>query len=81
LKTEPDEVLDLRNFLGPVALLKVTNVFRELLPNQVLEIVVGDLDMKNDLFKVLKAFSYEIIDVDEHETFCRIWLKKHEKNP
>ncbi|GEM_PF-2756060 len=76
LKAAADEVLDLRDSIGPVALLEFTKVFRELLPNQVLEILVGDIDLKNDLFKVLKAFSYEIINIDEQETFCRIWLRK-----
>ncbi len=72
-----DEILDLRDSIGPVALLEFSKVFRELLPNQVLEIVVGDIDVKNDLFKVLKAFSCEIVGVDEQETFCRIKLRKH----
>ena len=73
----PDQFLDLRGFISPVALLEFTKVFRELLPNQVVEILVGDLDIKKDLFKVLKAFSYELLDVDEQETFCRIKLRKH----
>lgn len=73
---QPDEILDLREFLGPVALLEVTNVFRGLHPNQIVEIIVGDLGMKKEIFKVLKAFSYELVKVDEHETFCRIFLKK-----
>jgi len=77
LEIVPDQFLDLREFISPVALLEFTNVFRELLPNQVVEILVGDLDIKKDLFKVLKAFSYELLDVDEQETFCRIKLRKH----
>jgi len=77
LEIVPDQFLDLREFISPVALLEFTKVFRELLPNQVVEILVGDLDMKKDLFKVLKAFSYELLDVDEQETFCRIKLRKH----
>lgn len=76
MEITPNQILDLRKFISPVALLEFTKVFRALLPNQVVEILVGDLDMKEDLFKVLKAFSYELINIDEQETFCRIKLRK-----
>jgi len=79
LGSEPHEVLDLRNFLRPVALLEVTNVFRELLPSEVLEVIVGDLDTRDDLLRVLKAVPHEIIDVDEQGSFWRILVKKGEQ--
>jgi len=61
LKKEPDHILDLRGAIPPITLLKVTQVFREMKPYEILEIFCRDPDTRIDIFKVLPPFSYKLI--------------------
>jgi len=65
LNRQADHTLDLRGFIVPIALLKVSQVFREMLPEQTLEIHCHDEDIKCDLLKILPAFSYELVFAEE----------------
>jgi TusA-related sulfurtransferase len=79
LKLKADHILDFRGTITPISLLKLTQTFREMEPNEVLEILGSDLDSRNDLFKVLPSESYDLIFLDVVEQgayFYRIQLKK-----
>jgi len=78
LKPKADHFLDLRGAISPISLLKVTQAFREMKPNEILEILVGDPDTRKDLFKVLPDFSYELIIIEEMErgSSYRVQMKK-----
>jgi TusA-related sulfurtransferase len=79
LKREADHILDFRGSITSISLLKLTQTFREMKTNEVLEILGSNLDTRSDLFKVLPDDSYELIFldvVDEEEYFYRIQLKK-----
>ncbi len=73
--------LDFRGSITPITLLKVTQTFLKMSPDEVIEIQGSDPDTKQDLFRVLPESSYELISVDVTETkgsqdFYRILLKK-----
>jgi len=68
--------LDLRGLFVPVSLLKVTQAFRRLRPGETLEIVASDVETRKDLFKVLDASHYELIDLQDGMRFYRVLLRK-----
>jgi len=78
LKPKADHFLDLRGAISPITLLKVTQAFREMKPNEILEILVGDPDTQKDLFKILPDLSYELITFEEmeRENSVRVQMKK-----
>jgi TusA-related sulfurtransferase len=65
LKTKSDYILDLRGAIPPITLLKVSQVFREMRPKEILEILCKDADTRCDLFKVLPLLAYEVLDIGE----------------
>lgn len=65
MKQKSDYILDLRSAIPPITLLKVSQVFREMKPKEILEILCQDPDTRCDLFKVLPPLSYEVLDIDE----------------
>ena len=79
MKREADHVLDFRGSITSISLLKLTQTFREMKANEVLEILGSNLDTRSDLFKVLPDDSYDLIFLDvveEEDYFFRIQLKK-----
>ena len=62
---KPDHILDLRGSIPPISLLKVSQAFRAMEEQEVLEILCRDLDTRTDIFKVLPSFSYELILMEE----------------
>jgi len=79
LKIKPDHILDLRGAIPPITLLKASQVFREMKPHEILEILCRDPDTRTDLFKVLPPFSYELIvmeELEEDKSSFRLQMKK-----
>ena len=79
MKRKANHYLDFRGSITSISLLKLIQTFREMKPNEVLEILGSDLDARSDLFKVLPDDAYELIFLDvveEGEYFYRIQLKK-----
>jgi TusA-related sulfurtransferase len=71
-----DHSLDIRTTIYPLALLKASHAFREMKSGETMEIVLGDVDAREYLFKVLPASLCELIEIREEETLCRILVKK-----
>lgn len=74
-----DYILDFRSTLPPISLLKISQTFRGMKVNEVLEIRGHDIDTRIDLFKVLPTAAFELLymDVDElNETDFCIQLRK-----
>lgn len=67
LTDKPYIIMDLRNFVSWVALLKVTQVFESMARCEVLEIRGADPDTRQDLFKILPEYTYEVLTVDDQE--------------
>lgn len=79
LKRKANHYLDFRGSITSISLLKLIQTFREMKPNEVLEILGSNLDTRSDLFKVLPDDAYELIFLDiveEGDYFYRIQLKK-----
>jgi TusA-related sulfurtransferase len=69
-------VFDMRNTIVPFALLNVSHAFSELKSGETMEILVGDLDTKKDLFKLLPASHYELIKTKREGSCFHIHLRK-----
>lgn len=79
MKRKANHYLDFRGSITSISLLKLIQTFREMKPNEVLELLGNNLDTRSDLFKVLPDDAYELIFLDvveEGEYFYRIQLKK-----
>ena len=79
MERKADHILDFKGSLTTISLLKLSQTFREMKPNEILEILGSNLDTRSDLFKVLPNDSYELIFLDvveEEDSFYRIQLKK-----
>jgi TusA-related sulfurtransferase len=78
LKPEADYILDFSQTSVPFALLKMTQVMREMSRDEVLEIITRDAVARTDVFKLIPAASCEVIDMefDRDANFCRIRVKK-----
>lgn len=79
MERKADYTLDFRGSITTISLLKLSQTFREMKPNEVLEILGSNLDTRSDLFKVLPNDSHELIFLDvvgEEDSFYRIQLKK-----
>ena len=84
MNIKADYTLDFRGSITPITLLKITQMFREMKPNDIIEILGSDPDIQKDLFKVLPENSYELIHdaVGENEgndVYYSILLKKRGK--
>lgn len=64
LKPKADYTLDFRQTITPFALLKMTQVLREMNRDEVLEIITRDADARTDVFKVIPAANCEVIDME-----------------
>ena len=71
-------VIDVRNFVSWLSLLKVTQIFGELRPTDILEVRGADVDTKKDLFRILPESAYQILLVDKTDAdgFHRFQIEK-----
>jgi TusA-related sulfurtransferase len=78
LRHTADYILDFRDTIVPLALLKMNQVLREMHANEVLEIITRDPDARTDVFRVIPGSSCELIDVEfnKEADCCRIQIKK-----
>ena len=67
LADKTDIVIDVRHFVSWFSLLKVTQVFGEMKPEDILEVRGADTDTRQDLFKILPESTYRVLKVDYHE--------------
>jgi len=60
-----EKIIDFRDSLSSISLLKVTQVFSSMDFSEILEIRGIDGDLRQDLFKVLPQQAYEIIEIED----------------
>jgi TusA-related sulfurtransferase len=60
----------------PFTLLKITQALREIKPGETVEIIGSDPETKRDLSKILRTFSYELVNTHDENTVFRVRLKK-----
>jgi len=76
LKSAVDHILDLRGMIVPVTLLNISHALREINSGETVEIVGSDPKTKKDLFKVLRTFPHELINVSDDNSVYRVRLRK-----
>ena len=78
MKPTADHYLDLRGAIPPISLLKVTQVFRKMKTNEILEIIGRDSETRMDIFKIIPDFAYELVDMEdvERDDCFRVQVKK-----
>lgn len=78
MEQKADYILDFRDTISPLALLKMTQVLQEMKMEEILEIITCDSDVQTDVFKVIPTHSCELIDMEfnREKDFFRIQLKK-----
>ena len=72
-------IMDLRNFVSWFSLLKITQIFDGMNSSEILEIKGADVEMRQDLFKILPRSTYRVIKTDEtedEEGFCQVLIQK-----
>lgn len=81
LKSKVDHILDLRGTIPPISLLKISQVFRQMKTNEILEILGRDPDTRKDVLKIFPTSSYELIvseELDKADASYRLKLRKKE---
>jgi TusA-related sulfurtransferase len=78
LKPKADYVLDFSQTITPFALLKMTQVMREMNRDEVLDIITRDAVARTDVFKLIPTASCEVVDMefDKEANFFRIRVKR-----
>ena len=76
MQSKGDHILDLRGMIVPVTLLNISQALREIKPGETVEIVGSDPETKRDLFKILRTFSYELLNINDERTVYRVRLRK-----
>ncbi|MCF8074912.1 MAG: sulfurtransferase TusA family protein [Desulfotignum sp.] len=75
--------IDLRGFMVPFTLLKISNSFRTLEKKEILEILLSDRDALDDLVRIIPENAYALIKMevlDGEDQGIRIQLKKCAEN-
>ena len=76
METKINHKLDLREAITPFALLKVTQAFRDMTPGDILQVMGDDPKTRREIFKVLQAVNYTVVDTEEDGNYYSICLKK-----
>ena len=79
MKAHVDAILDLQGSIVPVAMLEFTKAFSDMKVGGVMEVLVGDQETRTTLFKVLRAYPYELLDLDENNSVLRVRLRKEKE--
>jgi TusA-related sulfurtransferase len=79
LGTTATYILDLRETIPPITLLKISKTFREMKPGEILEILFRDLETRRDVFRVISPIRCELIVMEEmadEPAAVRVQMKK-----
>jgi tRNA 2-thiouridine synthesizing protein A len=76
LQGSVDHLLDLRGMIVPVTLLNISQSLRKIKSGEIVEIVGSDPETKKDLFKILRAFPHELLNVIDDKKVFRVRLRK-----
>ena len=78
MKEKPDYVIDFRESITPLSLLRVGQLVKQMKPHELLEIIVTDSDVRSDVLKIVPGCELVGMELDKEEDFCRIQLEKRE---
>jgi len=78
MKDKPDYIIDFRESLTPISLLRAGQLVKQMKPHELLEIIVTDPDVGLDVLKITPGCELVGMELDKQEDFCRIQLEKKE---
>jgi TusA-related sulfurtransferase len=74
MKEKPDYVIDFRESITHLSLLRVGQLVRQMKPHELLEIIVTDSDVRSDVLKIVPGCELVGMELNKEEDFCRIQL-------
>ena len=78
MKEKPDYIIDFRQSITPLSLLRMGQLVKQMKPHELLEIIVTDPDVRSDVLKIVPGCELVGIELNTEEDFCRIQLEKRE---
>ncbi len=78
MKKQPDYVIDFRESITPLSLLRVGQLVKVMKSRELLEIIVTDPDVRSDVLKIVPGCDLVGVELDKEEDCCRIQLEKRE---
>ena len=78
MKEKPDYVIDFRESITPLSLLRAAQLVKQMKPHELLEIIVTDSDVRSDVLKIVPGCELVGMELNKEEDFCRIQLEKGE---
>ncbi len=79
MKTKADYTLDFRGAISPITLLKLSNLFKRMKPEEELEILGRDPETRTYLFKILPKGAFQLVEksvMHDVQLYYRIRIKK-----
>ena len=78
MKEKPDYIIDFRESITPLSLLRMGQTVKQMKPHELLEIIVRDPDVRSDVLKIVPGCELIGMELNTEEDFCRIQLEKKE---
>ncbi len=78
MKEKPDYIMDFRESITPLSLLRMGQLVKQMKPHELLEIIVRDPDVRSDVLKIVPGCELVGIELNAEEHFCRMRLEKRE---
>jgi TusA-related sulfurtransferase len=78
MKEKPDYIIDFRQSITPLSLLRMGQLVKQMKPHELLEIIVRDPDVRSDVLKIVPGCELIGIELNTEEDFCRMQLEKKE---
>lgn len=78
MKEKPDYIIDFRQSITPLSLLRMGQLVKQMKPHELLEIIATDPDVRSDVLKIVPGCELVGMELDKDEDFCRIQLEKRE---
>jgi TusA-related sulfurtransferase len=78
MKQKPDYIMDFRESITPLSLLRMGQLVKQMKPHELLEIIVRDPDVRSDVLKIVPGCELIGMELNKEEDFCRIQLEKKE---
>ena len=76
MKEKPDYVIDFRESITSLSLLRMGQTVKQMKPRELLEIIVRDPDVRSDVLKIVPGCELIGMELNAEEDFCRIQLRK-----
>ena len=78
MKEKPDYIIDFRESITSLSLLRMGQTVKQMKPHELLEIIVRDPDVRSDVLKIVPGCELIGMELNAEEDFCRIQLQKKE---